>query len=299
MGKRIKNTLIYVGIRIFAGLLRLLGLRCARRFCRWVGRRAWRLAGTERRRSLKHLAWAFPEMAESEREALGRRSFAHLGEGLAEVVCASRISDWDAYADFEPGSRELLTQAMGPGKGVVLVSGHIGNWEIMGRALVQHGFPMNVIGKKSYDPRLTRLLVESRRQAQIHIIWRGEADIFQRMLDVLDSGQVLGLLIDQDTRVPSVFVPFFGKLAATSTAPATLARHTGTPMVCCFNHRREDGGMRISVQRILPSELEDKEQALLEDTRALSACIEAHIRAHPTEWIWMHRRWKTRPPGAQ
>ncbi len=117
-----------------------------------------------------------------------------------------------------------------------------------------------------------------------------------RMVDVSTFRVAFpGLLIDQDTDVPGVFVDFFGKPAWTPTAGAVLARKTGAPIVMCINHRRPEGGYAITIRELVTSDLEDFEKAVEEDTRAMTSRIQEHISAHPTEWVWMHRRWKTRP----
>ncbi|MBN2495336.1 MAG: lysophospholipid acyltransferase family protein [Deltaproteobacteria bacterium] len=296
MGKRIKNFLIYAGVRLGLGLLGWLRLPRALRWGRRLGRIAYRFARTERRRCDEHIALALPALDEQARRDLARRVFENLGQGVAEVVCAARgkIPELARYVALTDASRQVLDTALGQGRGVVFVTGHCGNWELMARGLAACGYPIHTIGQKSYDPRFTRLLDRFRLSGGVHTVWRGEPDIFERMARVLRDKAVMGLLIDQDTRVPSVFVDFFGRPASTPTAAAVLARKCRAAVVTGFNHRQREGGLVIEIEPFPLCDEQDFKRAVAEDTRALTARIERFVRAHPDEWIWMHRRWKTK-----
>ena len=295
MRKRIKNTCIYVVVRLLMAFLRRLSLARSQRFGAWIGRRVYRWARVERERMLQNLAQAFPEWTEQERGQVAQSVFMHFASAVAEVVNVRRIRSLTDFMEMDPASRQILDDLLARGKGVVFVTAHVGNWELMARALARYGFPINTIGKRSYDPRFTRLMQRFRDEGAVRTIWRGDAKTGIKMLSVLRRGEIMGLLIDQDTKVPGTFVPFFGRLAFTPTAAALVARKTHAPMVAAFNHRRPDGGYRIVVQQVLASEIEDENQAIEADTKELTARIEAHIRQYPAEWVWMHRRWRTRP----
>jgi len=299
LGKRLKNTCIYLGVRLLLGLLRLLGLGLARRLGRALGRLALRLGRVERRRTLANLALAFPELDEAARLALARAVFAHLGECVAELVHIRRLEPLTEHARLSPESRAVLDRLFARGQGVVFVTGHLGNWELMARAMAAHGYGVNTIGQRTYDPRLTELLARFRVAGRVNTLWRGEPRLMARMGEALARNELMGLLIDQDTDVPGAFVPFFGRLAFTPTAAAALARHTGAPLVTGFNHRCPQGGYEISVEELVlaPAAGADPDLVLARDTAEMTARIERQLRAHPAQWVWMHRRWSTRPPG--
>lgn len=296
-GKWIKNTLIYLALRLLLGLVRRLRWERSRRFGCWLGRRAWRLARSERHVCLEQLAWAFPEMDEQQRQRLSLRVFEHLGRAAAEVANVRRAPELSEWVEVGPESRRVLDEALARGRGVVFITAHCGNWELMARSLARLGYPINTIGRASYDPRLTRLIDDFRKQGGVHTLWRGEPDLGHRLVEVLRRGEVMGFLIDQDTRVPGEFVPFFGKLAHTPSAPVSLARKSGAVVVVGFNHRRQPDGYSVVMYPFQLSRADDPRQALLDDLTALNHLIERHISAHPEEWVWMHRRYKTRPPG--
>lgn len=295
MRKKLKNTLIFLTARLLMGVVRRMGLARSQRLGRWLGRRAFGWARTERNRTLEHLGLAFPGMPVEARRALARSVFEHFGAAAAECVNVRRLGDLADFVQLEEASRRVLDAAMARGRGVVFVTAHCGNWELMARGLVRHGYPVNTIGQKSYDPRFTRLISEFRERGGVHTIWRGEPGVMEKMASVCSRGEIMGLLIDQDTRVPGVFVPFFGRDAYTPTAAALLARRTGAALVCGLNHRRTGGGYRILVEEQPLSAGPDERAAVRADTAALTDRIERHVREHPSEWVWMHRRWKTRP----
>ncbi len=297
MGKRIKNWFIYCSVRLLLGLLRRLRPQRARRCGRWLGRRAYRWARVERERCRRHLGWAFAELDATERERLARRVFEHLGAGVAELAVVHQERPITEWVEVDDESRRVLDGVLARGRGVVFVTGHLGNWELMARGLAAFGYPINTIGQRSYDPRFTRLIARFREQGRVHTLWRGEPELMDKMAAVLRRGEIMGLLIDQDTDVPGVFVDFFGRPAWTPIAPVLLARKAGAPLVVGANHRLAGGaGFRVRIEEIALADLPDRQHALAADTQAISHWIEARIREHPEQWVWLHRRWKTRPP---
>lgn len=273
------------------GLGRWLGLR--------LGTLAFLVAGGERRKALKSLARAFPEKSDAERHALARACFRHLAAAAFEVGCTASLDrHLETLVAWPEADRRVLEEALARGRGVVFVSGHVGNWELLARRVARAGYPSQSIAKETTDPRVTALVGRFRERGGVRSIWRGQEGAARAMLRALKAGEILGLLIDQDTRVQSLFVPFFGELAATPRAAADLALRTGAAVVVGFC-QREGRGYRLSMEEVpVPQGLE-REAAALALTAALSERIEAAIRRAPEQWVWMHQRWKTRPPAEQ
>jgi len=307
LAKRLKRFLRYLLVRAALALVHPMPLGLAR----WLGVRfgtlAFLVAGGERRKALKSLARAFPEKSEAERLALARACFRHLGTAMFEVGCTAALDrELKQLVAWPQEDRGVLEAALARGKGVVFVSGHVGNWELLARRVASEGFPCQSIAKETSDPGLTALVERFRARGGVRSIWRGQEGAARHMLRALKGGEILGLLIDQDTKVQSFFVPFFGELAATPRAAADLAIRTGAAVVVGFC-QREANGYRLTMEEVpLPTE-QDREAAALALTAALSQRIEAAIRRAPEQWVWMHQRWKTRPeaqpatlaPGAQ
>jgi KDO2-lipid IV(A) lauroyltransferase len=279
-------------------LLQPLPLGVARALGARLGALAYTVAGGERRKALKSLALAFPEKSDAERQAVARAAFRHLGAAALEVACTGALDEGlERLVAWPQEDRRVLEAALARGKGVVFVSGHVGNWELLARRVARSGFPCQSIAKETTDPRLTELVARFRARGGVRSIWRGQEGAARAMLRALRSGEILGILIDQDTKVQSVFVPFFGELAATPRAAADLALRTGAAVVTGFCHR-EGEGYRLSMEEVPVPQGEDREALAVALTAALSARIEAAIRRAPEQWVWMHQRWKTRPPTA-
>jgi len=295
--KRVKRFVRYVLIRLLLLPIQLIPLRLASSLGASLGGLAFSLAGKERRKALVSLATAFPEKSEAERQALARATFRHLGSVGMELV---RICAFDPrrkeFVEFDDESRAALKNALARGKGVVFVTGHIGNWELLARFITQEGFQVSVVGKETSDPRTTKLLEDFRLSGGMRVIWRGHEGAAKQLLRTLKSNSILGILIDQDTRVQSVWVPFFGKPAKTPRAAADLVLRTGAAPILGFCTREGPLKYRITIRELSTPEGRD-EAAVEKLTADFTRGIEAQIRAHPEQWVWMHERWKSPQPA--
>jgi KDO2-lipid IV(A) lauroyltransferase len=250
----------------------------------------------DRDQALASLGTAFPHLTEKERLSLARDCFRHLGQSALELACIRQIDRRiESLVEWPEGDRQILEAAIKRGKGVVFVSGHIGNWELLARRVALAGFPSQSIAKEASDPRTTKMIERFRQQGRVGSIWRGQPGAAKQMLRALKAGEILGLVIDQDTKVQSLFVPFFGRPAATPRAPADLALRTGAAVVVGVCQRQKDGRYRLTMREIEPRSTGDKEVDAVWLTAALSSALEEAIRRAPEQWVWMHRRWKTQP----
>ena len=296
--KRLKRWLRFQLVRGGLGLLSLLPLPLAQRLGEGLGALGYRVAGRERRRALASLERAFPGLPPREREILARDCFRHLGRMALELACIRKIdAQLTTFVEWPEEDRRVFAEAHARGKGVLLITGHLGSWELLARRIVAGGFPESAsIAREASDPRMTALLEAFRASGGLTTLWRGDPGVARAMLRTLRNGHALGLLIDQDTRVQSVFVPFFGHLAATPRAPADLALRTGAALLVATCARKADGRYRLAVREVpVPAEVEDRDAAALALTATLNRHLEEAIRAHPEQWVWMHERWKTRP----
>ncbi len=255
-----------------------------------LGWLAWYLAPRQRRLAREHLAIAFPEKPREERDRIGRASFAGLGRAALETARgdASRVV-------LSPQDEAVLRAAHAEGKGVVLVTGHIDNWELFARRIALLGLPCGTVAKEAQDPRLTVLLQRSRQSAGVRVFWRGSPMSAREVLRFLrDERGMLGILIDQDTKVAGHFIPFFGRPAFTPRAAGDLAARLGAPMIFGCAHRLAGNVHRIVIRRIEVQRTGDRHADSLALTAAATRAIEDEIRANPQEWVWMHPRWSTR-----
>lgn len=300
--KRIKRSIRSALIRLAIWLLGFLPLRPALWLGATAGGLAHRLARKTRALTLEHLALAFPEKAPEERERIARDMFVHLGRSTLELA-SIRWYDrkLDAYVEVSPP--ELLREVMARGRGMVFVTGHLGSWELLARRIARAGVPNAVIAKSSWDRRIDEMAERFRAEGGVTTLWREDPDTGRAIIRTFRSGKALGLLIDQDTSVQGVFVPFFGRLAFTPRAAADFAVRFGAPVVVGTVHRkgpRAADGHRLELEEIpFSSDPPDREAEVARLTAACTAALEQAIRRHPAEWVWMHERWRTRPPGEQ
>lgn len=293
--KRLKRFLRYLLVRAAAAALGLVPARLASALGAAFGTLAWAVASNERRRALASLAVAFPEKSEPERRALARACFQHLGRAAFELVCVRQLDrNVDAWVEWPAESRAVLDAALARKHGVVFISGHLGNWELLARRVALAGYPCQTIARETSDPRTTALVERFRASGNLKSIWRGRPGAVKDMLRALKRGEILGLLIDQDTRVQSVFVPFFGRPAKTPRAAADLALRTGAAVVLGFCRRVAPARYTLRFEEV-PLPPGDREAAAVALTATLTQRIEDAIRAAPEQWVWMHQRWRSRP----
>jgi KDO2-lipid IV(A) lauroyltransferase len=292
----LRSLLLRGLIRALALLPRSLGMALGTA----AGRAGWVLAGKTRRLILGHLALALPELSPVEREAIGRACLVHLAWLAAEVVTLDRGQGCiEAYVSFAPGAEALLRELMAPGRGLVMVSGHIGHWELLAQRLALTGIPCATIAKAGHDAKLTDLLGRFRAAGSIEVLLRDAPGTARTMIRCLKQGKLLGLLIDQDTRVQGVFVPFFGQEAWTPRAAGDLALRFQAPVAVIWSRRRgprPGDGHELRIERVpYDADAVDREAESVRITAACTAVLERAIRERPAEWVWMHRRWKSRP----
>lgn len=301
-GKRLRRALRSAAIRAAVRLASLLPLGWALALGDLLGRIGWVLARRTRRLAIAHLALALPELSGAERRAVARASFLHVGRAAAEAVAARRIDPrLEAYVGIAGDGERLLREARAAGKGVVLVTGHLGNWELFARRFVRVTGPAATIARPSWDARIDAMVAAFRRSGGVTTLWRGHASTGRALLKAFRQGVPVGFLIDQDTDVEGVFVPFFGRLAWTPRGPADLALRFGAPVFVAWTRRRGPGrgeGYLLEIEPVAyDPDPPDREAEVVALTARCTARLEAAIRRAPGEWVWMHERWKRRPPG--
>ncbi len=266
----------------------------------WLGRRlgdlAWAALAGRRRRALANLAQAFPDLAPAERRRLCRRSWQHLGLVFVEL-CALLARPVDRFlARVTVEGLEHLKATMAVHGRALILTAHLGNWEILPAASRLAGYPLAIVVRPLDSLGLNALAERVRRKAGVELIDKRRA--LRPVLAALGGGRMVGILLDQNaTRDEGVFVPFFGRAASTSRAIGVLAVRTRTPVVPIFT-RREPGGLhRVVIRPALPLPDGGGSEAVAELTARCTAEIESAIREAPDQWLWIHHRWRTRPPG--
>lgn len=289
----------YILLRLCVAVLASLPRRWALRVGAFGGTLLCYLAVPLRRVALEQLRWAFPERGEAERRRIWRESARNLGRMAAEVCHFSdlrlqNIGQFVTIAEPERWARALADRA---GKGLIALTAHFGNWELLAYAHGLLGSPVTLIHREMRNPLVNDWLLQWRARAGTRSIPKKAAA--KEALKVLRGGGILAVPADQNQRYSfGVFVEFFGKLACTTTGPVRLAEHSGAKIVPVF--LRRVGESEKHIVEVLPAvELRNTGNPgrdLVENTQRCSKVIEAMIRRYPEQWVWFHRRWKTRPP---
>jgi len=287
----VRSSLLADFERLLAARLERLEWRDAQSAGGALGRAAWRLSRRERGRALEHLAIAFPDLQQEVRERLGRAAFEHLGVVLAECLWLRDRGRAEIPRHVLLRGGERIAAARATGRPLLFVTGHCGNWELLA-ARIACGLELAVVARELDEPGFQEELLAFRARFGTRTIVRGTPGAARELLRTLRSGGALGMLIDQDTRVEGVWVDFFGRPAWTPSGAADLALRFRAIVLPVFIERLADGSHRVDVEPEL--ELTDDATAA---TQAMTAAIEAQIRRVPEQWVWMHRRWRRRPPG--
>ncbi|HET9218739.1 MAG TPA: lysophospholipid acyltransferase family protein [Terriglobia bacterium] len=258
----------------------------------------FRLARRQREAGIQNLRMAMPELRDDDRLAILRGTFSNLGRLLVEFSHFPRLNKHNISELVTYDGFEHYQNAVARGKGVLFLTAHFGSWELSCFAHSLFGNPMKFVVREIDNSRVEKLIESYRELAGNTPIDKRNAS--RDILRSLRNNETIGILVDQNTtRDEGVFVDFFGIPAATTPAVATFALRTGAAVVPGFLIW-EAGTRKYRLQFDPPVDListGDPTRDIVENTRAFNRILENVIRRHPDQWLWIHRRWKTRPEG--
>jgi Kdo2-lipid IVA lauroyltransferase/acyltransferase len=294
--KRIKYTALYYFIRFLIFFSNLLPRKVWLLFCGWLGKLAYSFSPKPRERTIFHLGLAYGGK-KSTREILdlSKQVFVMLGKNAGDILRSLSIkslSDLEKFLITE--GLENYERAHAKGKGVMFLTSHLGAFDLQVTNMALRGLKPNIIGTALKDERLNELLFEYRNAFGAIAIERGKESV--RLFKILKSGGSIAILIDQDTKVKSRFVNFFGMQAATPIGATVLALRTGCAVVPTYIYLGEDGKQHMCILPEIPLVItSDEETDLVVNTQNFTNVTEQIVREHPEQWVWMHERWKTKP----
>ena len=288
----LKQQFEYLGFRLVRAVCTLLPEPLATRMGATLGLLAGSLLRFRRVDVDRHLEWCFPERTLAWRRQVARASYAHLGR---EGVVLFRSRGWSANQILERTrvvGFELFQRAADSGDGVVLLTGHLGSWDIGGASIAARGVPLDVVAKGMTNRRFEKDLFQARERIGMHVIEAGNASA--QALRSLRRGRVVALLGDQRAHRGGVPVSFFGRLASTHRGPALFPIRSGASVFVAFAVRDQGWKHRYTVTfHHLPfvstGDLNQDVPLLLSE---YSTLLEAAVRATPEQYLWQHRRWK-------
>lgn len=297
--RQIKNDIIFAFIKALIFVLENLPRIAALRVAYMIGEIAAIVDVKERKLAEENLRRVYgDEWSDTKIKLVARECFVKMALNAADVIQSRNWTPDDLGKLVDVEGLEHFDRAFERDKGVVAVTGHIGNFELLAAWFaVVRKVPLSVIGRRLYDDRLDELVVQNRQRFGMENI-PSDASA-KTVFSALRGGRMLGVLIDLDSsKITGEFAPFFGIPARTASGPIVIGRKTASPVVPMAMFRTEDDRFKI---KILPSidipRTEDKEDDIL---RALTQCngaLEELINLDPTQWIWIHDRWKSKPSG--
>ena len=292
---KFRRYYLYYWGRCLAFVLYLIPIKAALVIGRLMGRLGFWLAWKYRDLAISNLRCAFPEKSRLEIKRLAVKVFENLGKIAVELVNFPKINKFNIDNFIRIENAGILEGELKKGRGVILLTAHFGNWEMLALTTRVKGYPGSAIGRRLYFHKYDQYLNHLRKIHDVNVIYRDQSP--RSILKVLRAGKIIGMLADQDVdSVEGVFVDFFGRPAYTPIGPAALAMASGASIVPAFMVRREGDKHVMVIDK--PVEIADtgnKEADLLTNTKRWSDIVESYIRRYPDQWVWMHRRWKTRP----
>lgn len=283
---------------VFVYGIRLLPRGLARGVGAAIGALAFRALSRLRKVGLRNLELAFPQMTERDREAILRSEYRNLGFLLAEFCKMPDYTPETASRFIRYEGLENYLKARERGKGVLVLTGHLGAWELSSFYHSLMGMPMGMVIRRLDNPLVDAFVNRIRCLRGNRVIHKD--DFARGLIASMRAGETVGILMDTNMTPPQgVFVPFFGVMACTASGMARIAAKTGAAVLPGFLLWEENERQYVLHfgEELPVVHTGDAEQDALSNTAAFTAAIEEYVRRYPSQWLWMHRRWKTRPPG--
>lgn len=303
------DYLAYLGLRVVSAIFHIFPIDLNLRTARRLGDVVWWIINNEpsvlkgvlgrkhKQRIMDNLHLALGDRYSQEQlEQIGRQSCRHLVMFTIEFLFTPRLitlSSWSKYIELKNFSQAL--RVLLRDKGVILLTGHYGNWELLGYTLATLGFDIVAVMRPLDNRYLNRYLLEMRERKGLSLLYKKGAS--GRMEDVLDQGSALTFIADQDAGRKGIFVDFFGTKASTYRSIALLAMRKKVPIVVgCARRKSDRFEYEIDVQDIIgPDDWSDREDQVLYITERFTAALEKMILVDPGQYLWLHRRWKSKP----
>jgi len=292
-----RDWLVYIAIRWVAMLFQMFPINVNLRTARLMGWIWYRVVKRHRQRAGEHLRAAYgSQLSDRQMEHLALRSMQQMVMMAVETLFTPRLINewtWPRYvrlSGVEPALELLVAR-----RGAILVTGHYGNWEMVGFILATIGFPLTAVMRPLDNPHLNRWLMEVRARRGLKLLYKKGAS--QSADEILDSGGLLGFIADQNAGHKGLFVDFFGRQASTYKSIGLLAIRHRVPIIVGYARRlSERFEYEVGVARIIhPEQWAGQPDELRWITQEYTAGIEAFVRQQPEHYLWIHRRWKSRP----
>ncbi len=297
-GNALRQQLEYWAVRGLAGFIGALPHTVARSLGALLGRMVYLGLPRLRRTGERNLLLAFPECGRNWRAAVLRGMYRNLGWQMAEFCRMGRWTPQNTRGLIRYEGLEHWERAAAKGQGALIVTGHLGAWELSSYYHSLTGHPMSMVIRRLDNPRVDAWVNRIRCLHGNRVLHKD--DFARGLLHAVRQGHSVGILMDTNMTPPQgVFVPFFGVPACTASGLARVAAKTGAAVLpgCLLWHADERKYVLHFWPELAMQHTGDSEADAIENTARCTAAIERVVRAYPDQWLWLHRRWKTRPPG--
>ncbi len=289
--RELRHRVEYAIVLIVRGAVAAWPDRIVRFIGTVIGNVFWAVDGAHRRLTIRQLQAAFPSRTPAECRAIARKTFAHFGRSLTLTLKLSTLTAEQIRARVTYDGEERVREALKAGRGVLLVTGHFGYWELMALAHALALPPMWVLARPLDNPYLHDLLERTRKSTGNGVIYRRGA--VRRVLRALNANEGIAILIDQHIQpADAVTVQFFDRPAATTSAVAALALRTGAAVIPMFGLPLANGLCRVVYEHPIELPGPDAANPIVELTQRCTDVLEMYVRRQPELWLWMHRRWR-------
>lgn len=276
--------------------LRGLGARRAGAIGARLGALGYRPLGVRRAVVERQVAAAFPELDHDGVERIAQAAYRHLGRVTIEAAILPSLGAGAVLESFaEPTGWEHVESARAAGRGMLLVSGHLGNWELGGAYLAARGLALDVVTRRMGNPLFDAYVTATRTQLGMRVVH--DVDAVRSVPRATRAGRAVALLVDQGVAgLASTYVPFFGRPAKTPRGPAVFALRLRVPIIFATPLRRPDGRYQFYFEPVTVEDTGARERDVDATVAGYTAQLERYVRRAPDQYFWHHRRWKHQPP---
>ena len=298
---KLVDYLQYLGLRVFAMFMHMFDVRTNYRTARWIAELLWRFDRRHRRIACGHLRLSFPDWPEKRIRRAARKSMHHMIFLAVDMLFTPRLiqlNRWARHVRLQ-NMGELVRILLEQETGVILLTGHFGNWEVVGYLMATLGFPSVSVARPLDNPYVNDYVMGVRERTGQSILYKKGAAY--SMSDVLERRGALAFIADQDAGRKGMFVDFFGRPASTYRSIALMALRHQVPVVVGYGKRLGNNfRFEMGIQRIIhPHEWQEKPDPQTWITQEFTRALEQVVRAAPEQYLWVHRRWKHRPDGTR
>ncbi|MEW5798588.1 MAG: lysophospholipid acyltransferase family protein [Bacteroidota bacterium] len=287
-----KNFLEYLLLLILRFFILILPFRSVQTFGRWFGSFLFHVIPIRKELVLSNLRHAFPEKSESEIRLIALKNFQNIFGTFFETFWIQRMSQDDVRRIVRIPGTAAISELLQRGKGLIMLSGHISNWELIALAVgLISNQPLQIIIKKQHNPFVDRVMNRLRTKFNNTVVDMDHAprEIIKRLRD----HGVVALLADQSGPEEGLFIDYFGRPTSTHVGPAVFALRTGAPVLMTYAIRNRDGTFDVSFEEVITNDLTGTDDEKIRTiTQRHVHLLEKFVRQHPDQWLWMHKRWK-------